>query len=230
MRTNRRPKGVFEPGLEVPYVPKAQSTRKEGGVGITLPANSDYESKGKILVNPEIQEPLLVESSKCRGSVKSKLIPDRLRNAAKELRNNPDIIVRKADKSSVFVLLDRDDYLEKVDSILKDKTKFRKIRKNPVTEQKQKLNSLIDVAHAEVGGVRFQHIIGDFNPGYFYGNPKTHKPGAPLRPIISQIPTPCYDVAKRLNSILSPYVPKTYSLKSSDEFVEVLRVKNRQGR
>ena len=72
-------------------------------------------------------------------------------------------------------------------------------------------------------------ISGEFSPGYFYGNPKTHKPGAPIRPIISQIQTPAYDVAKRLNSLISPYVPKTFSLKSSDEFVQVLRLKERKG-
>ena len=77
--------------------------------------------------------------------------------------------------------------------------------------------------------MKFRKITGEFSPGYFYGNPKTHKPGAPVRPIISQIPTPAYELAKRLNSIISPYLPRTYSLRSSDEFIEVLRVRERRG-
>ncbi|XP_076065267.1 uncharacterized protein LOC143039280 [Oratosquilla oratoria] len=40
-----------------------------------------------------------------------------------------------------------------------------------------------------------------------YGNVKNHKPGNPLRPIISQIPAPTYSLPKRLASLLTPYVP-----------------------
>ena len=47
--------------------------------------------------------------------------------------------------------------------------------------------------------------------------------GNPLRPIISQIPTPSYKIAKRLNEILTPYVPSKYCLKSSSEFIEFIK-------
>ena len=116
-----------------------------------------------------------------------------------------------------------------MNEILQDTTKFEKLRKNPIDKQKKDLNNLIDAANAEIGGVKFSRIIGEFNPGYFYGNPKTHKEGAPIRPIISQIPTPSYEVAKALNALISPYLPKTYSLKSSDEFIQILKVKERHG-
>ena len=45
----------------------------------------------------------------------------------------------------------------------------------------------------------------------------------PIRPIISQIPTPTYHLAKTLNRILTPYVPSKYCLQSSSEFLEALR-------
>lgn len=53
---------------------------------------------------------------------------------------------------------------------------------------------------------------------------KTHKQGNPLHPIISQIPAPTYQLSKRLNTILTPYVPGDHSLKSSAKFPEALRV------
>ena len=52
---------------------------------------------------------------------------------------------------------------------------------------------------------------------------KTNKPGNPLRPIIPQIPTPTYKLAKHLNEIITPYIPTTYSLKSTGEFIDLLR-------
>ena len=188
-----------------------------------------YHKDGKLQVNPDIQEQLLAEGTRTRGTTKSSIITPRLREAATRLRENQNIVIRRADKSSIFVILDHSDYLSKVNIILSDVSKFQRLRKNPIEQQKRDLNALIDAANADADGVKFCKITGEFSPGYFYGNPKTHKPGAPVRPIISQIPTPAYEVAKRLNSIISPYVPNVYSLKSSDEFVEILRVRQRQG-
>ena len=76
---------------------------------------------------------------------------------------------------------------------------------------------------------KMERIIGDFKPGYFYGNVKSHKGGNPLRPIISQIPLPTYRLAKKLNGILQPYIPTTYSLRSTSEFVAIIRSNERRG-
>ena len=67
--------------------------------------------------------------------------------------------------------------------------------------------------------------VGHYEPGYMYGNPKTHKneKDPPLRPIISQLGTPTYMIAKKLSSIIVPYMPKKYMLNSSQEFIELIR-------
>ena len=88
---------------------------------------------------------------------------------------------------------------------------------------KKKANLAISAQNAVTDGVKFDRIIGTYAPGYLYGTVKTHKLSNPLRPIISQIPTPTYELAKQLNRLLSPYVPSHNTLKSSDEFLEVLR-------
>ena len=126
---------------------------------------------------------------------------------------NETITVRKADKSSTYVLLDRETYLDKCNEVLSDQRKFRQITRNNTETVKKKLNSLITTANAVVDGIKFTPITGDYNMGYFYGNVKTHKENNPLRPIISQITTPSYHIAKRLNSLIVPYIPTTYSFK-----------------
>ncbi|KAG0713386.1 Bestrophin-1 [Chionoecetes opilio] len=72
-------------------------------------------------------------------------------------------------------------------------------------------------------------LSGEYGMGYCYGNIKTHKPGNKLRPIISQIPTPTYHLAKKLCVILTPYTPNAYSLQSALEFLDLLKTHNASG-
>ena len=60
---------------------------------------------------------------------------------------------------------------------------------------------------------------------YFYGAPKIHKPGCPLRPIIATCGSPSSHMAKWLADCLSPYLG-TFSdsnLKHSSDFVDEIR-------
>lgn len=62
-----------------------------------------------------------------------------------------------------------------------------------------------------------------------YGLPKVHKPGIPLRPIISSIGTFCYNLAKFLVQIIQPLTFNEYTLSNSSNFVNEisqLRVAN----
>ena len=45
----------------------------------------------------------------------------------------------------------------------------------------------------------------------------------------SQIPTPLYNTAKQLNSILSQYLPNTYLLKSTNDFVDLIQTTSNNG-
>ena len=71
--------------------------------------------------------------------------------------------------------------------------------------------------------VHFKKATGHYSPGYIYGNVKTHKPGNPIRPIISQVPTPTYAVSKQFDDIMKPYLPTEYIIKSRDEFIDIVK-------
>jgi hypothetical protein len=43
-----------------------------------------------------------------------------------------------------------------------------------------------------------------------------------LRPIVSTIPTPTYDLSKIINNIIKPYMPNKYSISSTKEFIAIL--------
>ncbi|XP_076059498.1 uncharacterized protein LOC143036137 [Oratosquilla oratoria] len=137
--------------------------------------------------------------------------------------------VRRADKSSIYVILNKEDYLSKLNLILSDTTKFKKISSDPTSKLKVKVNKLITANNAAIDHLHIPPIIGEYSPGYIYGNVKTHKPDAPLRPIISHVTTPTYRLAKQINGIITPYIPKKYSLRSIDEFLDILHSTKPQG-
>ena len=61
-------------------------------------------------------------------------------------------------------------------------------------------------------------------PPKFYGLPKIHKSGTPLRPIVSSIGNITYNIAKYLTQILSPLVGQSpHFIKNSLDFVEKVR-------
>ena len=56
-----------------------------------------------------------------------------------------------------------------------------------------------------------------------YGLPKVHKVGIPLKPIVSAIGSPTYQLAKELCCILSPIAGKSNSyIHNSSHFVEMI--------
>ncbi|KAJ8019162.1 hypothetical protein HOLleu_42440 [Holothuria leucospilota] len=58
-------------------------------------------------------------------------------------------------------------------------------------------------------------------PSRIYGLPKVHKEGIPLRPIVSSINSPSYNLARHLADILPPLSGKRMSyIKNSQHFVE----------
>lgn len=127
--------------------------------------------------------------------------------------------------------MNKTDYKVKLDEILKDQNKFVKIRSDPTLALKRKINRLIDANNALQGNLKLAKLSGHYSPGYLYGNAKVHKnrTNPPLRPIISQVTSPTYTVAKELNNLIKPYLSKQYSIQSTDEFLDILQSTDSNG-
>ena len=187
------------------------------------------ENNNILTVNPNLKHLLKSESLKQRDYNNSHILSKELRAAARELKNHPDITVRKADKANAFVIVNKTDYRAKLDDMLNDEEKFTRLTRNPVAQLKTKVNKLIAAVNKHSPTKILQPIIGEYKPGYIYGTVKTHKNGNPLRPIVSQIPTPIYNTAKQINNIITPYLPAKYQINSTDDFLQILRATTPQG-
>ena len=183
----------------------------------------DLQKKNDISLDSKIVNELAAESCKHRNTKYISTVTPNLKKAAKGLKENKELIIRKADKSSIYVILNKKDYIEKLNNILADSSKFQKITRDPTNSLKKEANKLISTLNAMQGDIRLPTIIGDFSPGYIYGNVKIHKEGNPLRPIISQVPTPTYNLAKSLNQIITPFLPNENLLKSTNDFLDLLQ-------
>ncbi|XP_068212631.1 uncharacterized protein [Palaemon carinicauda] len=146
-----------------------------------------------------------------------------MRGADRELRKETHVTTRRADKTAAFFLIDPEEYHSKLNLILGDSSKFEKLSYNPIEEIKREANKTNEKINAATNAVHIQTITEDFSPGHLYGNVNTHKNGHPLRHIISQCPTPTYHLAKRINSLLTPYIPYEYGVASSTKFLSRLK-------
>jgi len=120
--------------------------------------------------------------------------------------------------------MNSDYYHNNIKTILQDDTKFRSTENSCCDAIKRKANKLIDQINKETKTKFCDKLTGTFKPGYIYGNPKIHKDklNPKLRPIISTIPTPTYELSKKINEIINAYMPNKYSVSSTIEFISLI--------
>ena len=150
-----------------------------------------------------------------RGEIKALLkknhkikpnIPKGEYQVLKDVKKDNTRMVLTADKGMSMVVVDRKDYAKKSEELLHQQN-YKILQTDPTNKYKNKLISLIKSIKAE-GGMddntyRRLYPTGAVPPKY-YGLPKVHKPGMPLRPIISNIGSVTHTTAKELSRILKP--------------------------
>ena len=167
-----------------------------------------------------------------KGEIKSLLkknykikpnIPKDEYQALKEMKKDNTRMVLTADKGVSMVVVDREDYTTKSEE-LPHQQNYKILQTDPTNKYKNKLISLLKSIKAE-GGMddntyRRLYPTGAVPPKY-YGLPKVHKPGIPLRPIISSIGFVTHSTAKELARILKPLVGNSsHHVKNNMDFIQ----------
>ena len=130
------------------------------------------------------------------------------------------------DKGFSMVVMDRDDYNKKAEELLHQPA-YRPIPNDPTNKYKTKLISLLKSIKTE-GGINEStykrlYPTGAGSPK-FYGLPRVHKEGTPLRPIVSSIGVVTYSTSKELSRILKPLVGKSpHHIHNNQDFMEHLK-------
>ena len=125
-----------------------------------------------------------------------------------------------------MVVMDSEEYIQKSEELL-NKPNYKILQADPTTKYKNKLISLLMLIKSE-GGIdentyKRLYLTGVIPPKY-YGLPKIHKSGMPLRPIISSIRSVTYATAKELSRILKPLVGRSpHHVMNKLDFLESIR-------
>ena len=152
-------------------------------------------------------------------------------NTCKLLSNDKDIKVCKYDKGNGIVILDSTQYFNKLDDIVYDSSKFEIVpvdrnKKHPVIKREEHiarfLKSNLKVHMPE--NVYDKLVPSGSSPGKIYGMVKVHKKDYPLRPVVSMLNTPEYNLAKFLDDIIKPNIPKSFMVDSSINFLDELKL------
>ena len=131
------------------------------------------------------------------------------KKALTSLKNDPSVIILKADKGNCTVVINTCEYNDKMEELLSDTSTYYEIKKDSVKKTERSMNAkLLNLKRkGKFEDSEYYRIRStDGVIPRIYGLVKIHKDNYPLRPIVSMIGSPLYNVSKFLANIISPLV------------------------
>ena len=200
-----------------------------GKLDIFTGLNNERESTARESFKTEFRNLAFTSFSNFKKkSPKSNLTPNEIA-ALKSLKKDKSIVICKPDKGNAVVVMDRTDYVRKVMVILNDGSKFKKVEADPFKlnfKQEEKINRFLlkTIGHIDADGKHCDtynrlHTKGS-SLGIMYGLPKIHKKDTPIRPILSAINTPGYNLAQYLVPVIAPLTTSEFTVRDTFTFVE----------
>ena len=142
------------------------------------------------------------------------------------LRKNDDIVIKPSDKCKGLVIMDKSDYVSKANHILDDDSNYTRLDHDKTAKVQASTKRIFK---RMVRDKLPDKCIEDLTPNHsrtpvFYGLPKDHKPGVPLRPVVATCGGPTEKTSWMLDKILQQllqFVP--LHLVDTDDFLQRLR-------
>ncbi|XP_065078974.1 uncharacterized protein LOC135701953 [Ochlerotatus camptorhynchus] len=148
------------------------------------------------------------------------------RNAEQHTREffktHPEIIVVNSDKGNRTVVMEREQYTTMMKTLLEDDRTYLRLAKDPTSTFQNKNNTIVkrlQDLHLEPNLASKLKTYRAVCPK-IYGQPKAHKPGLPLRPVVPCMTAPSYELSKYVGKILQNSLVSKYSIKDSFGFCE----------
>ena len=142
--------------------------------------------------------------------------------AIRDLNADNNILILPADKGNATVVMKTDDSRSLVTNLL-DPDTYKKLKHDPTNAILRKTNRLVNIS--TIDAETKQNLRkSESLPPRLYGLPKIHKENVPLRPIVSAIGSPTYNIAKHLTKLLEPYIGQTDTyIRDSTHFIEKIK-------
>ena len=167
--------------------------------------------------------------AQCRKALEQSKLPKPNINRAeaqamKQLRQDTSIKIVQADKGNATVVMDASEYDQKMCGLI-NTDQYMKIRSDKTAQVERNIKQVLNKIKKDIPEPLFHRLNPNNSvPPHIYGKVKIHKPGNPLRPIVSCIDSPCHRLAQYLTKVLNPLAGKTPSfVKDSKHLVNILK-------
>ena len=160
-------------------------------------------------------------------------IPYKCKKIIEQLSNNRNICIMRQDKGRRVVIIDKSKYTAKCLELLQT-NKFSKLKHDPTKSFENKIQRTLRKLNKRLSTQQYYQLYptGSF-PGKFYGTAKLHKlpinatiHDLQIPPIVSNIVTASYHLAKYLAKVLSPFAYSEYTIWSTIDLMK--KVKNKR--
>ena len=143
------------------------------------------------------------------------------------LKSHPELLIMCSDKGNSTVVMYKDEYISGMNELLTDRLTYTTLASDPTVKYQNQANKLIKqlVSEGYIDDMSSKRLIkhNTVSPK-LYGLRKTHKPGISLRPVVSCINSPSYDLATFVHQILAQVTTTfQFNIKNSFEFVEFIK-------
>lgn len=150
------------------------------------------------------------------------------RKGLQTLKKNDEVIVKPSDKCKGLVILNKTDYVKKVDEILQDDNNYEKLQNNPTAKVEAGTKRIFKAVTKDKlpSTLAAELVPSHSRTPVMYGLPKDHKENVPLRPIISACGGPTEKTSWLLERILNQllqFVPA--HLRNTDDYLKRLAEK-----
>lgn len=146
--------------------------------------------------------------------------------ALRQLKSNRDIIIKKCDKGGGIAIMDTLAYKNKINEMLGDTKVYTQTNNDDTMQVKMCTDNLIRNLHDRgYLNKKKTRYLTKFQPRcpIFYGAPKVHKFGCPLRPIVSQINGPTCrlnEYVDKLLTVAEKHIP--YLLQDTTAYLNII--------
>lgn len=173
----------------------------------TLETNDECKNGLRNLSN-DVFNSFIREGGRNKKDRLANIITNDIKFLRSYFKQNKDLKIIKADKTKQLVIITSTQYSNKIMALLNDKKTYRTIRENPGPSLSLNFKKYVDRL------VKYKFITKEkckeLNNPYFReprirGLIKTHKNGAPLRPIIDGRDSPVCSLSKMFCNILNRY-------------------------
>ena len=209
---------LFATGLNVSITSKTLSNKDI--IATTEDAVKDLEKEEADTIHAKVS--LTLQKSK---PPKENLSKDESK-ALKELHSDTSFVILPADKGRYTVILDHEDYLKIcMDHISNDP--YQLLKKDPTAKIKTKtLKQLKVLKDNEFIDNKLYYYLKptDLPAPRIYGQPKIHKPGVPIHPIVSYSGSSLYSLNKYIANIFKAQIQdENNNTKNSTTFSNYIR-------